>query len=185
MVVGRSVKATPVNGFLPACFIKGTKILCLNKDLEEVYIPIEELNDEYLVKTYLHGYKKISSIGKSIITNDIDDMNYCIFRLNSEDEIYDNLIVTGGHAVLVDELSELEIKEHLLKWAELKKIDDKYLLLAGLSSRFEKIIDNNNYEVFHIVCEDDGDEFKQYGIYANGILTESMSSLNFSKFFVQ
>jgi len=183
MVVGMSVKAT-IAGFNSACFMIGTKILCLNKDLEEVYIPIEDLTEDYIVKTYLHGYKKIKSLGKSVITNNPNDMNFCMFKLNSANNLFDDLIVTGGHAILVNELSELDIKEHLLKWPELKKIDDKYLLLAGLSDKFEKICDNNNYEVFHIVCEDDGDENKQYGIYANGILAESISNYNFTQFFV-
>jgi len=166
-----------------ACFLIGTKILCLNKDLEEVYIPIEDLNDEYLIKTYLHGYKKIKSIGKSVITNNPNDMNFCMFKLNSKDDLMDDLYITGGHSILVDDLNEYEIKEHLLKWPELKKIDDKNLLLAGLSDKFEKICDTNEYEVYHIVCEDEGDENKQYGIYANGILAESISDLNFKQFF--
>ena len=183
MPVGRSVRAT-VAGFNSACFMIGTKILCLNMNLEEVYISIEDITEEYLVKTYLHGYKKIKSIGKSIITNNPNDMNFCMFKLNAVDDFSDDLIVTGGHAILVDQLTELDIKEHLLKWPELKKIDDKYLLLAGLSDKFEKICNNNEYEVFHIVCEDDGDENKQYGIYANGILAESITDYNYKQFFV-
>lgn len=182
MVLGRTTLAHV--RFSSACFRKGTKILCLNKDLEEVYIEVELLTDEYLVKTYLHGYKKIKSIGKSIIINNPNDMNLCMFKLNSIDKFYDDLIVSGGHSILVDELTELEIKEHLLKWPELKKIDDKYLILAGLSKKFEKITDDNEYEVYHIVCDDDGDENKQYGIYANGVLAESISSYHFNQFFV-
>lgn len=182
MVLGRTVQAHI--RFRTPCFMKGTKILCLNKDLEEVYIEIENLTDDYLVKTYLHGYKKIKSIGKSIIINNPNDMNLCMFKLNTDNDLFDDLIVTGGHSILVDQLTDLDIKEHLLKWPELKKIDDKYLLLAGLSDKFEKICDDNEYEIYHVVCEDDGDENKQYGIYANGVLAESISSYHFNQFFV-
>jgi hypothetical protein len=49
MVVGMSVRAT-IAGFNSACFMIGTKILCLSKDLEEVYIPIEDLTEDYIVK---------------------------------------------------------------------------------------------------------------------------------------
>ena len=43
----------------PICFNKGTKILCLNKNFEEEYIPIENLNKNDLVKSYKNGYRKI------------------------------------------------------------------------------------------------------------------------------
>jgi len=36
-----------------------TKILCLNKDLQEEYSPIENLRKGDLVKSYKHGYRKI------------------------------------------------------------------------------------------------------------------------------
>lgn len=63
----------------PSCFNEGTKILCLNKKLEEEYIAIENLRKGDLVKSYKHGYIKIDLIGKNpmiIIQNNL--MNVCI-----------------------------------------------------------------------------------------------------------
>ena len=44
------------------CFNKGTKILCMNQPLEDEYIPIENLNIGDFVKTYKHGYRKVSRV---------------------------------------------------------------------------------------------------------------------------
>ena len=54
------------------------------------------------------------------------------------------------------------------------KIKDKYLLLSCVNENAKKINDSNIYTIYHIVLEND-DIYGQYGIYANGILTESMS----------
>ena len=62
----------------PACFNKGTKILCLNKQLEEEYIPIENLRRGDLVKSYKHGYRKIDLIGENKMINNPNKFNECI-----------------------------------------------------------------------------------------------------------
>ena len=55
------------------------------------------------------------------------------------------------------------------------KISDKFLLLACFSDKFEKIENNETYNVYHLILESD-DKKEQFGIYANnGILTESMN----------
>ena len=59
--------------------------------------------------------------------------------------------------------------------------DDKYLLLAGFSNKFEKIMDTNEYEIYHVCCEDEGNNDLHYGIYANGILAESTDEITLSR----
>ena len=64
----------------PICFNQGTKILCLNKDsLEEEYKSIETLRKGDLVKTYLHGYKKIHLIGKNNMRNNPTEPLNCMY----------------------------------------------------------------------------------------------------------
>lgn len=172
---------TTIN-YKTACFLKGTKILVLNKEWEEVYIPIEDLSEDYLIKTYLHGYRKINLLGNGKLINDVNSITNCLYKLKSIDSMND-LIVTGGHSILVSELSPDEKLKQQLVWENMKKIDDKYLLLAGFSDDFEKITDNNEYEIFHVSCEDDDNHDQQYGIYANGILTESISYQSFLEYF--
>jgi hypothetical protein len=84
-----------------------------------------------------------------------------------------NLVITGGHSILVDELTELEQQKTFEIWSQLKKIEDKYLLLASISDRFEKLDNEDVYNLYHIALEND-DIYGQYGIYANDVLTETM-----------
>jgi hypothetical protein len=96
-----------------------------------------------------------------------------------ENELIEDLIVTGGHAILVDDLGEYEEKnEELLGDI---KIDDKYLLLCSLSDKFEKIVDNEIYEYYHLSLENDNNNDRRFGIWANGILTETVSKNQFLK----
>jgi hypothetical protein len=156
----------------PSCYNEGSKILCLNNDLQEIYIPIENLRTGDLVKTYKHGYRKIDLIGKNVFQNDYNNPLSCMFKMEKTESngLIEDLIITGGHSILIDE----EI------YSELGMIDDKYLLLALLSEKFEKLNNTNIYTYYHLCLEnEDGDG--RYGIWANGILSESTQRNHFVK----
>ena len=171
----------------PSCFNENTKILCL-KNFGEEYIPIQNLRTGDLVKTYLHGYRKINLIGKGQMVNNPDSWHRCMYLLEKteENKLIEDLIVTGGHALLVDKLSD----EELLTYKEMNvfdngdpiKIDDKYLLLAGVSTQFKKIKEIIPYIYYHLTLENNGDDDERFGIYANGILTETVSKNQFNDF---
>jgi hypothetical protein len=92
-----------------------------------------------------------------------------------------DVIVTGGHSILVDKLTKQE-KINNLKYHFSSSIHDKKLLLACSSDKFEKITNNEQYVLYHLVLESD-DVNKQYGIYLrNDILSESCSESAFSCF---
>jgi hypothetical protein len=157
------------------CLNKGTKILSLRGGIEQ-YIPIEELNKETdLVKTHLHGFKKINNIGHSVIVNDVSDFTKSMYIMEKTNDMIDDLIVTGGHSILEDEYDNTETKSlHMeLFGGSLDPIDDKVLVLAGKSSKFRQIDNKETYDIYHIALGEDCDEDKRYGIWANGILTES------------
>jgi hypothetical protein len=165
----------------PACFIEGSKIFArLNNN--DAYIPIQNLKKGDLVKTYLHGYRKIIMIGKNTLKNDPTKWNYCIKRLRKNKlGATEDLMVTGGHSVLVNKLSEKEKAGQISIYNSAdRKIDGKYLLLASVSDNFEAVNDNNTYTYYHLVLEHDGDLNARYGIWANGVLTESQSENHFS-----
>lgn len=151
-----------------SCYNKNTNILCFDNE-EEVYIPIQNLKQDMLVCTYKHGYKKIKYIGCDKMINNPSDSKNCMFVLKKDktDELLEDLIVTGLHSILVD-----------YRPKKGKKIEDKYLELAMTSDKFEKIEDTNEYIYYQIVLENENVN-SHYGIYANGILSESMSESHF------
>jgi hypothetical protein len=165
----------------PTCFNEGTKILCLNKNLEEEYIPIETLKKGDLVKSYKHGYRKIDLIGKNTLVNNPSKFNECMYKMEKTEEngLLEDLIVTGGHAILVDELGEHK-QENDKIFGETPKIDGKYLLLSCVSKNFTKIEETTSYTYYHLTLENNGDDEERFGIWANGVLTETPSKKIFS-----
>ena len=91
-----------------------------------------------------------------------------------------DLLVTGGHSILVDELS---IEDKILDFTKRgisNEFENKYLSLAMDNSNFEQVIDDKYYTVYHLVL-DNNDIKGHYGIIANGVLSESMSKYCFNK----
>ena len=161
----------------PACYNKGTKILCLNKHFEEEYIPIENLKKGDIVKSYEHGYRKIDAITPSVIINNPNIWNHCMYKMvkTEQNGLLEDLIVTGSHAILVDDLAKYKKKNDTLFLGKTPKINDKYLLLACISNNFKKIEDNKIYTYFHFILENNGDDDQRFGVWANGILSETPS----------
>jgi hypothetical protein len=163
------------------CFNEGTFILCLSKDFKDVWIPVEELNQNTLVKTYKHGYRRIRRIITGTLKNDINDFSNSMrkMKLSTDNELFSELIITSWHGILVDEIEPSLIEkvnalESTLE-SSYNKIDDKYILPAGISNDFESIDDANEYTYYHFSLEYDDDENTRYGVWANGVLTETTS----------
>ena len=156
------------------CFLEDSKILT-NKG----YKPIQDLRKGDLVKTLRHNFKPIDMIGKREIYHPalnerIKDQLYKLTKDNF-DEIFEPLIITGCHSILVDDFMNEEQKEKVIEVN--KKIyitDNKYRLPAcaePLASVYEK---TGTYTIYHLALENE-DYFMNYGIYANGLLVETCS----------
>jgi hypothetical protein len=158
----------------PLCYGKNTLILILENEVE-VYRKICELKVGDIVKTYKHGYKKIKMIKSfNYHTYNITRLKRCMYRMKDH-----NVIVTGKHGLLVDEITTEEIKNIKKCGTSVRCIDDKKVLPACASDKFEKITDIFEFELWHFVLEND-DESKNYGIYiTDGILSESCSEKAF------
>ena len=178
--VQQEITVTSVTLNSEACFNEGTKILCLNK--VEEYIPIENLRSGDIVKTYKYGYRKIDLIGKNYLFNNPDNFKGCMYKMAKTETngLIEDLIVTGGHSILVDNLGNNELNEKLFNGQTIK-IEDKYLLLSAASDKFEKVMGNDKYTYYHFVIENNGDDEERFGVWANGVLTETPSK----NFFVQ
>jgi hypothetical protein len=165
------------------CFNKGTKILCLNSIMEEEYIPIEDLKKGDLVKSYLHGYRKIDSIGNNTMINNPEHFNLSMYKMEKTDSngLTDDLIVTGGHSILVDDLGEYYSENQVKFKGKIPKIDDKIFLLSAVSKDFTQLTDTNEYTYYHLCLENNGNNDERFGIWANGILTETISKNQFTE----
>ena len=160
------------------CFNEDTKILCVDHESgNEMYRPVQELQVGDLVKTYKHGNRKIKLVGKGKLLNKSDNRwQDSMFKLNKTEDngLTEDLIVTGWHSVLVDELTDDMLAKYNKCCFRHAMIDDKCLLVAGLSDKFTKIEDEQVFTYYHFVLENDGDMLKRYGVWANGILTETL-----------
>ena len=167
-----------------SCFNEGTKILALDKNLNEEYISIQNLQKGDLVKTYLHGYRKITSIGKGKMRNDQNKWDKCMYKLEKTESngLIEDLIITGGHSILVDDLKNYKEENDTLFGGLSPKIDDKYLLLASVSTDFIKVKDMNIYTYYHLTLENNGNDDERFGIWANGMLTETPSKKQFDQY---
>lgn len=154
------------------CYLENTLILCSNNE----YKKISNLVIGEMIKTTI-GDKKIKGIQK--ILYDVNDSNptHKIYKLSKlvEPNLIEDLYITGGHSILVDELKPEEIVEMKKYYGEnLEKIENKYKLLACVDKRFEQIDMDKQIFLYHILLENNDVE-EQFIIYANGILSESIS----------
>ena len=114
--------------------------------------------------------------------NNKDEFKGCMYKMEKTDEngLIEDLIVTGGHCILVDNLGNYEEETNKI-FGNTPMIEDKYLLLAGISKDFKQIKDNRLYTYYHFIVENDvnDNENMRFGVWANGVLTETPSKKYF------
>ena len=168
--------------FQPSCFNQGTKILCLiqseGSEIEQ-YISIENLSEGMHVKTYLHGKMEIGYISSGSFINDPNKFTSCMYICKKKNDIslIDDLIITGGHSNLVDRIDQFNTNhKNTSKYltGSKAKIDDKYLLLTVDNPNFTQCKDKNIYTYYHFSLKGYNND-QQYGIWANGLLSETCS----------
>ena len=163
------------------CFLEGSTILCLNEETgEDCYKPIECLRPGTLVKTYKHDYVAIDKIGFRRIQNcGLAESDH---RLKNRLYVcrgmggVEDLVVTGCHSLLVDDLSSLESDIMRLECGgQLLQTDDKYRLMAFVSDHCSIYDFDGEAVIWHLaLCHED--RLMNYGVYANGgWLVESCS----------
>ena len=165
----------------PICYLNTTKILCIVNDSEE-YIPIELLKPNTLVKTYLHGNIPVENVISINFFNNPSKWSECMYRLPKTDEMIDDLIVTGGHGILKSNLSieEINLDSDWFKFKRYSFIDNLYLQRAAFCKDFEKINNESLYTVYHLSLKSKSN--RRYGIWANGILSESTFKKDTNRF---
>ena len=159
------------------CFLEGSKILCMVEGKEE-YRPIETLRNGTLVKTSRDGFKPVAMIGHSKIYNPSNNSRSTerLYRCPKKNypELTEDLIITGQHSILVDTLTEEQRKLALELTGNIYVTDKKYRLIAAVDERAEPYTTEGVFTIWHIALEHDN-YYMNYGIYANGLLVETMS----------
>jgi hypothetical protein len=163
-------------GLATPCFLEGTKILCLLSGLE-TYLAVETLRPGTLVKTP-SGFKKVDKIGKSSILNPghsgrtMDHLYVC--RKENFPELTEDLYITGYHSILVDELTDNEQKRTLEINGRVFEASGKKCLMASVCEKTEPWAQEGTFTIWHFSLEDE-DEKSKFGVYSNGLLTETCS----------
>lgn len=160
-----------------ACFKENTKILT-----DSGYIPIQNLRQGAMVKTLKHGFKPISLIGKSEIYHSLStDKQNQLYKCSKNEypELFEDLIITGAHAILVSNFKEGEREKTQEFYKKIFVTDNNYRLPVCLDNRSSVYEKEGKHTIYHIALENDNN-YMNYGIYANGLLVESISK-NFMK----
>ena len=160
------------------CFLEGTKILCQIGGFE-VYLPVQSLRKGTLVKTYKHGFVPVHIIAKKIIYNLGTDerVKERLYRCSKENypELIDDLFITGCHSILVDDLTEYQMKTSMELWEDrVYMTEDKFRLMAFLDDKAQPWNNEGEHVIWHFALETD-DYFVNHGVYANGLLVETSS----------
>jgi hypothetical protein len=91
-------------------------------------------------------------------------------------EIFEDLIITGCHSILIDEFFSEEQREKTIEFNNNRVFitDDNYRLPACFDERASVYETAGTYTIYHLALEND-DYYMNYGIYANGLLVETCS----------
>ena len=162
------------------CFEENTKILCFNNETSaEEYVTIRDLRKGHLVKTVSSGYKAINMIGKRDIYHpSIEErIKNQLYKCSTEKypELFEDLIITGCHSILVKKFASNEEKEKTIEVNGDTYVTDKhYRLPACADKRASVYEESGNYTIYHIALDNE-DYYMNYGVYANGLLVETSS----------
>lgn len=167
------------------CFREDTQILCLIEG-REMYVPIQSIQKGVLVKTLLHGYMPVETIGCSKIYNPPDGLRLKnrLYKLKPAQypELTQPLYLTGCHSILVSALSNTEREDTIGLLGRLFITENKYRLMACIDERAKPYRKEGIYNIWHFSLEH-VDYYKNYGVYANGLLVESSSRRMMREYF--
>lgn len=161
-----------------SCFIEGTNILCLiNGNIREE--KIENLNVGNIIKTSSGDFRKIKHIGFNIINFDINPEYIRVMRKDAYEQNIPNkdLLTVSGHSFLFQDLNYASesytpnIYNNNIR--NCTKIMASQCVLCEQAT-VEDVKYNNIVKYYHFALESEY-ETEQFGIYSNGMLSETMS----------
>jgi len=155
------------------CFLENSQILT-----NTGYRPIQELRKGDLIKTLKNDFVPIDMIGARDVYHPkleerIKDQLY-VCSQDKFPEVFQDLIITGCHCILVDDFKEGEREKTKEVNGKIYVTDNKYRLPACVDERTRIYDKEGMCTIYHIALEND-DYYMNYGIYANGLLVETCS----------
>lgn len=104
------------------------------------------------------------------------DKLYVLYK-SDYNELIDDLVLTGGHPILVDDYQSAQEKEqHKIIWRDAteRKIGDKIRLLTFLKEKARLYENYGEFIVYNVVLDTPNENEM---IWLNGLLTESLSEI--------
>ena len=145
------------------CFAKGSRILC-----DTGLVAVEDLKVGTKVKTLRNGYRAVTLVGKGLIYNSnnsgTERVRERLYRYPKE-----NLVLTGGHSVLLDSVSGDQMQTIKKSFGDLYLTEGKIRLMAMDDPEAELYPVQGTHEIYNFALST---EDKNYGVYANGKLVE-------------
>jgi hypothetical protein len=156
------------------CFKSDSLILTISG-----YKRVQNLKKGDLVKTAKNGFLKIDMIGKKDIIHPASSVRITnqLYKCSQPEypDIFEPLVLTGFHSILVDYFTNQEQKEKTIEVnGHAYLTDNKYRLPACVDDRTTVYEIPGTYTIYHLALENP-DYYMNYGIYANGLLVESCS----------
>lgn len=173
------VTFAPVNPII--CMGENTLITIFEKNCE-IERPVKLLNEGDLVKTEANEYVPIKHIYKSHVYNVKNEKGQrkkdklYLFEQKDFPELKQDLIVTGGHPILVNKLSNNEI-DRLRKFRlhdRDQRVEENIVLIAFLSDKARDFTTEGLYPIYNLVLEKVNGK-DRHPIRINGLLSSSMS----------
>jgi uncharacterized protein YhfF len=132
-----------------------------------------------MIQTLSRGFVPICMIGKMEIEHvaSVERIKEQLYKCSQSQypEIFEDLVITGCHSILVSNFTSPEQKEKSIKVnGKLHITENKYRLPACVDERTCVYETPGTYTIYHIALENN-EYCENYGIYANGLLVESCS----------
>lgn len=161
------------------CFKEDTKILT-----DKGYRPIKDLRKGDMVKTIKEGFRPIKLIGYMPFQNNpsherLRNQLY-IYQKNNIPELTEDLVLTGGHCVLVRNFVGDQQQMVNNTFGNIFLTEGYYRLPSYFDERSDIYQTAGPFNVYHL-CLDGIDDSLNHGIYANGFLVESSFTVELKK----
>jgi hypothetical protein len=157
----------------PICFLKGTYIYT-NKGYEL----IETLKKGDLVNTFKDNYVPIDTIVEEEMYHDAQKERNKgqLYKLDYPEypQLLKELYITGAHSVLVGKLTDKQKNQIIQDYGKTFATDLFDRLPAYIDEKAKVHDVSGKYTIYHLALENENN-FSNYGIYANGLLVESLS----------